>query len=92
MGQVVDGEGVGLGREGEDGLNGDVHNHNTLGAEVEGQDLEGIGNEETRETNGVEDAEDPDEDNLTDTKTFGAVVRFVLAGQGSPNGEGDNHA
>jgi hypothetical protein len=51
MRQVVDGKRVGLGGEGKDGLHGDVHDHDTLGTEVEGQDFEGIGDEQTRETN-----------------------------------------
>jgi hypothetical protein len=92
MRQVVDGERVGLGREGEDGLDGDVHDHDTLGTELEGQDFERIGDEQTRETDRVEDTEDPDEDDLANAVALRTAVRFVLAGQGSPNGEGNDHA
>jgi hypothetical protein len=92
MGQVVNGEWVGLGREGENGLNGDVHNHHALGSEVERQDFQGVGDQETRETNGVKDTKDPNEDDLADTIALGSIVRFVLASQGGPNGEGNNHA
>jgi hypothetical protein len=91
MGQVVNREWIRLGREGENGLNGDIHDHHTLGAEVERQDFEGIGDKETRETNRVEDTKDPDKDNLPDTIAFRRIVRFVFAGQGSPNGEGNDH-
>jgi hypothetical protein len=89
--QVVDGKRVGLGREGEDGLDSDVHDHDTLGTQVVGEDFEGIRDQETGETNGVEDAEDPDEDDLADTVTLLFAAGFVLTSQGSPDGEGDNH-
>lgn len=92
MGQVVNREGVGLGREGEDGLNGDVHDHHALGAEVERQDFEGVGDQQPRETDRVEDTKDPDEDNLADTIAFGRIVSFVFAGQRGPNGEGNDHS
>ena len=92
MRQLVNRNWICLGREGENGLNGDVHDHHTLSAEVERQDFEGIGDEETRETNGVEDTKDPNEYNLADTIAFRSVVRLVFAGQGSPNREGDDHS
>ena len=92
MWQVRNGERVGLGRQGQDGLDCDVHDHDTLGTEMERQDFQGIGDKETRETNGVEDTKDPDKDNLADTIAFRRIVRFVFAGQGSPNGEGNNHS
>lgn len=92
MGQVLDRDRVCLGRNCENGLDRDVHDHHTLGAEVERQDLEGIGNEQPRETNGVEDTKDPDKDNLGNTKTFRAIMGFVFAGHGSPECEGNNHA
>lgn len=79
MGQVVDGERVCLGREGKDGLNSDIHDHHTLGTEVERQDFERVGDKETRESNGVEDAEDPDEDNLADTVAGLAIMGLVHA-------------
>ena len=92
MGQVLDRDRVCLGRNGEDGLDGDVHDHDALGTEVERQDFEGIGDKQTRETNGVEDTEDPDKDDLGDTKAFGVVMGFVFAGHGSPECEGKDHA
>jgi hypothetical protein len=76
----VDGDGVGLGREGEDGLNGDVHDHHTLGAKMERQDFEGIGDEQTRETDGIEDTENPDEDDLADTEALLLSVGLVQTG------------
>ena len=94
-GQVVDGFRVGLGGEGEDGLDSDIHDHDTLGAQVERQDFQCVGDEQTRETNGVEDTEDPDEGDLSDTvggRTALNTARvFELAGKGSPDSEGENH-
>jgi hypothetical protein len=87
----VDGDGVGLGREGEDSLDGDVHDHDTLGTEMERQDLQSIGDKETRETDGVEDTEDPDKDNLADTEAFLLAIFFVHSCKGSPDGERYNH-
>jgi hypothetical protein len=92
VGQVVDGKRIGLGRESENGLHGDIHDHHTLGAEVERQNLESVGDEKTRETDGVEDTENPDKDNLADTIAFRAIMSLIFAGQGSPDGEGNNHA
>ena len=91
MRQVVNRERVCLSREGENGLNRNVHDHHTLGTQLERQDFEGIGDKKTRETNGVEDAKDPDKDNLADTEALLPTGRFISAGQGSPNGEGNNH-
>ena len=36
---------------------------------MERQDFQGIGDKETRETNGVEDTKNPDEADLPDTET-----------------------
>lgn len=45
-------------------MDGDVHDHHTLGTEMEGKNFESIGDEQTRETNVVEDAEEPNKGNL----------------------------
>ncbi len=50
--------------DGQYGLHGDVHNHHALGAQMEGQDLECVGDQQAREANVVKDAKDPDEDEL----------------------------
>ncbi|KAI6757422.1 hypothetical protein HG531_003247 [Fusarium graminearum] len=70
VGEVVPGKLVGLVSNGEDGLDGDVHDHHTLGTEMEGKDLKGVGDEETRETNVVEDTEDPDSGDLSIASAF----------------------
>jgi hypothetical protein len=56
---------VGLVTQGKNGLDGDVHNHHSLGAELEWQDLQGVGNEQAGETNVIEGTEEPDEDELS---------------------------
>ena len=91
-GQVGPGQGVRLGAEGEGGLDGDVHDHHALGAEVEGQDLEGVGDEQTGEANVVEDAKDPDENDLRNAEAALAAGLVVLGGHDGPDGEGGNHA
>ncbi len=65
--QVVPGERVGLGAESQRGLDGDVHDHDTLGTQMERKDLESVRDKQARETDVVEDTEDPDEDDLGDT-------------------------
>lgn len=45
-------------------MHGDVHDHHALGAEMEGQDLEGVGDQETGKADVVEAAKEPDEDEL----------------------------
>ena len=89
--QVVPGERVGLGADGQGGLDGDVHDHDTLGTEMEGQDLKGIGDKETRETNVVEDTENPDEDDLADTVAGLSAGLVVHSGHDGPDSEGKNH-
>lgn len=78
--------------ESKDGLDGDVHNHHTLGTEVEGQDLESITDEQTRETDIVEDTEDPDEDDLGIAKSGLGGIAVVHGGHDGPEGKGDGHA
>ena len=56
------------------------------------ENLEGVGDEETGETDGVEDTEDPDEDDLGDTEGLGLALVLKLGGHDGPEGEGDDHA
>ncbi len=85
------GERVGLAAESQGGLDGDVHDHDTLGTEMEGQDLEGIRDKETGETDIVEDTENPDEDDLCDTEAGLSVGLVVHGGHDGPDGESKNH-
>lgn len=92
---------------GEDSLDGNVHDHHALSTEVERQNLKSVGNEETGETNGVEDTEEPDEGQLGiagtlvgDLDTVGELLRdgnldlrVLVDGTGDgPEGEGGDHA
>jgi len=56
--QVLPGQQVSLGAQGQDGLHRDVHDHHALGAQVEGEDLERVGDQQAREADAVEDTED----------------------------------
>lgn len=77
---------------GENSLDGNVHNHHALSTEMEGQDLESVGNEETRETNVVEDTEDPDEDKLGISRAgVGSVGVLVDGTSDGPADESTDH-
>lgn len=93
VGQVVPGEHVGLVTQGKNGLDGEVHDHHTLGTELEGEDLEGVGDQQTGETNVVEDAEDPDKDNLRVARAAVGLAGIFIDGTGDgPAHEGADHA
>lgn len=79
--------------QGEDGLDGDVHDHHALGTEVEGQDLEGVGDEQTGEANIVEATEEPDEDELGIAGADVGAARVLVHGTADgPAHEGEAHA
>ena len=80
VGQTLPGEQVGLVADGEDGLNDDVHDHHALGTQLEGEDLEGVGDKQTREANIVEDSEEPDEGQLGNAGGVVGAVRVLVAG------------
>lgn len=93
VGQVVPGEHVGLITEGQNRLDGDVHDHHTLGAEMEGEDLEGVGDEQTGEADVVEDTEEPDEDKLRVARPSVGRVGVLVDGTGDgPAHEGADHS
>lgn len=89
-------------------LYGNVHDGHTLGTEMEGQNLKRVGDKEAGETNVVEDAEEPDKDDLGVTggcvSVFGSAAgrvgswgrwdtRVLVDGTNdSPADEGDDHA
>lgn len=93
MGKVEPGQLVGLVTESQDGLDGDVHNHHTLGAEAKGQNLEGVGNEKTREAHVVKGGEEPDEDELGVAGARVGAVRVLVDGAADgPAHKGEAHA
>ena len=90
--QVLPRDGVGLVADGEDGLDCDVHDHQTLGAETEGQNLESVGDEQTGPGDGVEDAENPDDGDLDVSGGLVGVAGVLVDCRGdSPDGEHDDH-
>lgn len=92
MGEIVPRQDVGLVADGEDGLDRDVHDHHALGAELERQDFERVGDQEPGEADVVEDAEQPDEDQLRVPGTRVAAVRVLVHGpRDGPADKGGNH-
>lgn len=93
FGQSIPGDLIRLVAEGQDGLDGDVHEHHALGAELEGQDLEGVGDEHAGEADVVEDAEEPDEHELRPARREVLHVRVLVEGPAHrPARERDHHA
>jgi len=92
-GQLVPGQQVGLVAEGENGLDDNVHDGHTLSTELERQDLEGVGDEQTGETNIVEDAEEPDEGDLRVAGSHVRLARVLVDGTNDgPDEERGAHA
>jgi len=87
----LEGDGVGIRVEGQGGLDRHVHDHEALGAELVGQDLNAVADEETGPSEGVEDAEDPNEEQHGVVGTLGALLLVQRGGQ-SPEDEGTKHA
>lgn len=74
LGKVVPRDGVGLTAHGENSLNSDVHDHETLGTKGIWQNLESVGNEQTGPGKGIEDTKEPHKGNLC---VSGTLVRLV---------------
>lgn len=74
------------------GLDSQVHNHDTLGTESVGQNLERISDQQSRPGDGVEDREQPHEDNLGITRGLDILSLFINRGSYSPCKEHENHA
>lgn len=79
---AVHGDGVDVVVDDERDVDGDVHDHHALGAELEGQDLDGVGDEETGPRKGVAHTVEPEEDDNGDAGAgvFGLAV--LRAGDG----------
>ena len=92
LGETLPGDGVGLTTNGKDSLNGDVHDHETLGTQSIRKDLECVSDEETRPGECVEDTEDPDAGNLDVTSSLVGLARVLVDGGGDgPADEGHAH-
>jgi hypothetical protein len=93
VGEVDPSKLVGLVAKGENGLYGDVHDHHSLGTKLEGQNLQGVSNEQTRETHVIEGAEKPDEDKLCVARARVGAARVLIYGTtDGPEHEGGTHA
>lgn len=92
VGHAVPCNGVCLTADGENGLNGDVHDHEALGTEAVGQNLKSVCNEQTRPGERVEDTEDPNEGNLGVAGAGVCLVRVLVDGASNgPANEVDGH-
>lgn len=86
----LEGDGVGVDVEGEGGLDATLDDEKTLGAELVGEDLDGVANEETGPGHVVHDVEDPDEDDHGVVGS-GGVLLLVEGGGEGPEDEGAEH-
>lgn len=89
--KVLEGLGVCVDVEGESGLDGDVEDHETLGAQPVGQDLNGVADEEAGPSDGVEDAKHPNEEDHGDVGARRAIL-IVEGRREGPEDEGAEHA
>jgi hypothetical protein len=86
----LEGDGVGVLIEDDGTHDGEIHDGETLGADEEGQDLDGVGDEEGSVGDGVETVEDEDEgeEGAACTDVLGILVG---SGHGGDDGVGDQH-
>jgi hypothetical protein len=87
-----DGNGVDIVVDGKSNLDGQVHDEDTLGTELVRQNLDGVGNEETRPSKSVGDTVQPDEDNVDVAN--GNLIRLgeLLTGDGGADQENKHTA
>jgi len=81
---AVHGDGVDLVVHDEGDVDGDVHDHHALGAELEGQDLDRVGDEETGPGEGVAHTVHPEEDDDGDAGAL--VLGLAVLGAGDSGG------
>jgi len=89
--ESLEGDGVGVDVEGEGGLDENVHDHETLGAEPVGENLNGVADEETGPGERVEDAKDPDEEDHG-LVGAGGLLLVVQSRSEGPEDESAKHA
>lgn len=77
--------------ESQDGLDCQVHDCHSLSTEVIGENLERVGNQQTGETDIVEDTEDPDKDDLSDAKSHGSFL-VIHSSHDGPQSERQSHS
>jgi hypothetical protein len=67
----------------EGNVDGDVHDHHALGTQLEGQDLDGVGDKETGPGEGVADTVEPEEDDDADSGAGLAGLAVLCTADGS---------
>lgn len=91
--KTIPGNRIGLTTDSEYSLDGDVHDHETLGSKSVWENLESIGDKKARPGEGVEDTEDPDEGNLSVASRLVSPVGILVDGASDgPGDEGADHA
>ena len=88
--QVLEAEGVDVLVDGQSNLDEQVHDHKTLGTDLEWQDLDRVGNKQTRPSKRVSDREDPDHGDNGLTGSL-ALLSLLLRRADGPNDEGQTH-
>jgi hypothetical protein len=83
--QVLEAKRVDILVDAERSLNPEVHDHESLGTDLEGQDFDSIRNEQTRPSKGVRDVEDPDESNDGTSSGCAAILFLLRRGDGPKN-------
>jgi hypothetical protein len=88
--EILEAVGVDVLVDGKSNLDEQVHDHETLGTDLKGQDLDGVGNKQTRPGKRVSNREDPDHSN--DSLTSGlALLSFLLRRADCPDDESKAH-
>lgn len=87
---AVHGDGVDLVVHDEGDVDSNVHDQHALGAELKGQDLDGVGDQETGPGEGVADTVEPEEADDGDTGALVSGLAVLGAGDGSGH-EAEKH-
>lgn len=79
--------------ERKNSLHGNVHDHHSLCTEMEWQDLQSVGDQKARETDVVEDAKQPDENQLSIARVLVSLMGVLVDGTSdSPQDEREDHS
>lgn len=92
LGEVVPSDRVSLTTDGEDSLDGNVHDHKTLGTESVGQNLESVGDKQTRPGKSIAYTKEPHKGNLCVSGTLVCLAGVLVDGAGDgPANERHHH-
>ena len=89
--KIVPGDWVGVVSKHERRLNRQVHDHESLGTQLVGQNLESVCDEQARPGEGVEDSEEPHPDDLWVSRGLDILCLFELRGGDGPGEEHGYH-